>query len=364
MATLHRKLQSPKVRSGALIAMLGVAVVFGLTVKLGGRASTALPSDINNDGVVNVFDLSALLSNWNKSGAAGDLNGDNTVNVFDLSTLLSNWGRTASSTPTPTATATPTPTATPVTTTLQLNDATEGTGINQFTYSGNWIIDSPAAAFQSDNHYSNTSGNYYTVKFTGTQAKIYAEKSSGQGIVGVSIDGGTETMVDAYATTRSEQQLLYTSPTFASGTTHTLKVRITGTKNASSSGTYAAADRVDVSGVVVTPTPIGYTPPPVVYCAGKTPCYGPSDMAQHTTSSNCWGYNLTWVIDLTRYAPHHPNGPQNINVSSICGKDIHGALTGSTYVNGTHYHHSDTINNGSTSQMSSYRVGYFDKNKP
>jgi hypothetical protein len=39
---------------------------------------------------------------------------------------------------------------------------------------------------------------------------------------------------------------MYTSPTLASGS-HTLKVRTTGTKNASSSNTYCVVDRVDIN---------------------------------------------------------------------------------------------------------------------
>jgi hypothetical protein len=39
--------------------------------------------------------------------------------------------------------------------------------------------------------------------------------------------------------------LLWSSPAIAAGA-HTLKVRVTGQRNASASGTYIAADRVDI----------------------------------------------------------------------------------------------------------------------
>ncbi|GGH91199.1 PKD domain-containing protein [Arthrobacter liuii] len=144
------------------------------------------------------------------------------------------------------ATGTVTVTTATTSTPLELNDATVGTGLNQFNYSGSWSVSNPAAAYQSDNHFANATNASYQVQCSGTQAKIFAEKSSALGIVGVSIDGGAETMVDPYASSRSEQNLLYTSPTLVSGT-HTLKVRITGTKNPSATGTYAAADRVEIS---------------------------------------------------------------------------------------------------------------------
>ena len=147
-----------------------------------------------------------------------------------------------SATPTPSNSATPTPTQSGAT----LNDATTGAGLNQFNYSGSWSTSTGMAGpYMNDNHWTNTAGAYYSVQFSGTQAKIYSEKNSGLGIVGISIDGGTETMVDAYATSRLDQQLLYTTPTL-SNATHTIKVRITGTKNPASTGTYAVADRIDV----------------------------------------------------------------------------------------------------------------------
>lgn len=117
-----------------------------------------------------------------------------------------------------------------------------------------------------------------------------------------------------------------------------------------------------------TPTPTvapTATPVPVVYCSGLTPCYGPSTMAQHTSvTGSCWGYNLTWVIDLTAFAPDHPAGPSNILSSVLCGKDISSALSGNTNVSGTHNHNTDTKNNTANSILSSYRVGYYDASKP
>lgn len=120
-------------------------------------------------------------------------------------------------------------------------------------------------------------------------------------------------------------------------------------------------------GSVATPKPTATpapTPPPVVYCAGKTPCYGPSTLAAHTSNSNCWGYNLTWVINLTGYAPSHPNGTANVLAGNTCGKNIAGALDGSVSVGGTHAHKSATTNNAVNSLLASYRVGYYDASKP
>ncbi len=61
----------------------------------------------------------------------------------------------------------------------------------------------------------------------------------------VSIDGGTETTIDFYAAARAGDTLMWSSPVLAQGT-HTFKLRVTSTKNASSTGTTVTVDRVDV----------------------------------------------------------------------------------------------------------------------
>lgn len=133
------------------------------------------------------------------------------------------------------------PTVTPI------NDNTTGISNNQFNYVDSWgYYASQSGAFQADNHYSNTTNNYFEVKFSGTKIQWYGAKAPNVGIAAVSIDGGTETLIDTYAASRADNVLLYTSPTLANGT-HTLKVRVTGTKNASSSATFVTVDRVDIT---------------------------------------------------------------------------------------------------------------------
>jgi mannan endo-1,4-beta-mannosidase len=128
-----------------------------------------------------------------------------------------------------------------------LNDATAGPAVNQFNYQGTWSTSTPVGTLNGDNHYNSITGTSYQIQFSGTRAKIFSERSSALGIVGISVDGGAETLVDAYSAARLEQQLLYTSPVLTKGS-HVLTVRNTGTKNPSSSGIYAVADRVDFQG--------------------------------------------------------------------------------------------------------------------
>lgn len=115
-----------------------------------------------------------------------------------------------------------------------------------------------------------------------------------------------------------------------------------------------------------------------VYCGGKTPCYGPSDLASHASVGNCWGWNIDWVINITSFRPSHPGGIKSGSTSTIenatatCNHNIASILSGSAGISGyrdssgatTHNHQSSTKNNSGSSQLSSYRVGYYDASKP
>jgi hypothetical protein len=122
--------------------------------------------------------------------------------------------------------------------------------------------------------------------------------------------------------------------------------------------------------------------PGPVYCAGKTPCYGPSDLAGHSGPGNCWGWNLDWVINITSFRPQHPGGIDRSATSTIenstatCNHDLHAILQGNAGIPGylesggktTHGHASETVNNTESgkniSKLLSYRVGYYDASKP
>jgi hypothetical protein len=128
-----------------------------------------------------------------------------------------------------------------------INDNTTGTGVNQFNYIGTWNY-SPGDAnkYQSDDHYSNTANSYFTLQFSGTSASVYVTKASHHGMVAFSVDGGAETTYDEYAANYTYQVLAYTTPTLTSGT-HTIKMRVTGTQNAASTGTFTTVDKVVVN---------------------------------------------------------------------------------------------------------------------
>lgn len=149
--------------------------------------------------------------------------------------------------PTPGTPTTPGDTTAP-TVSLNLvivNDSIIGLGVNQWTYGGVWQTSTGAGKYLGDDHYSNAANATATLKFAGTQLKLYGGKASHHGIMSVRIDSAAAANVDQYAAGRADQELVYTSPVLASGT-HTAVITVTGTKNSSSSDTVISLDKAEV----------------------------------------------------------------------------------------------------------------------
>ena len=132
-----------------------------------------------------------------------------------------------------------------------VDDSVKGTGLNQFNYGGyGWGCANGCHADTSNAYggtwsWDNTIGDYVTVSFTGVQIKFYGVVGSHGGIGAISLDGGSETMIDFYSTAYLGDQLMWTSPMLPAGT-HTFKLRVTGTKDPSSSNSNVGVDRVDI----------------------------------------------------------------------------------------------------------------------
>jgi hypothetical protein len=86
-----------------------------------------------------------------------------------------------------------------------------------------------------------------TLAFAGVQIKFYGVVGPYGGIGAISVDGGSETMVNCYSSTEAiGDQLMWTSPMLPAGN-HIFKLRATGTKgDPSSKDSEAAFDRVDI----------------------------------------------------------------------------------------------------------------------
>jgi hypothetical protein len=136
-----------------------------------------------------------------------------------------------------------------------VNDATQGSGTNQFSYTGSWghtACNTGDACYNGDNSWTNTTGDTAYFLFSGTQANVYAVVAPNHGLVGASVcdsnraNCGTETVFDLYSPTRTGNFLAWSSPVKSAGT-YTIKLRTTGSNNFYSSGFYSTIDRITVT---------------------------------------------------------------------------------------------------------------------
>lgn len=139
--------------------------------------------------------------------------------------------------------------------TSTVDDSVQGTGLDQFDYVGStWVhcTAPPSGSNCSPTYYNDTNSashtlnDYATFAFTGTAVTYYATEDTNRGYAAVSLDGGSETLVDLYSATQRGNIPVYTR-TGLSGGTHTLKIRVSGQKDAASSNISVAIDRVDVA---------------------------------------------------------------------------------------------------------------------
>jgi GH43 family beta-xylosidase len=130
-----------------------------------------------------------------------------------------------------------------------INDDARSSGVGSVAYTGSWNAGTGCAAqcFWGDDHWSNQTGATATYTFTGRQLALLSVRDVGNGIAAISVDGGAEQRYDFYPVNRIRvgEALNYLSPKLAYGT-HTVRVRVTGEKNAASDGAYVSVDRAEV----------------------------------------------------------------------------------------------------------------------
>jgi fructan beta-fructosidase len=106
-------------------------------------------------------------------------------------------------------------------------------------YTGAWNLATENRYFKASAHY-NTTGQSFTVPFTGTRVEWYGLKNTDLGKAEVSIDGKVAATIDAYDA-RRQNALLFTQDKL-SNTAHTFKVVVTGQKSPASSGSAVVHD--------------------------------------------------------------------------------------------------------------------------
>jgi len=152
-------------------------------------------------------------------------------------------------------TTTPPPIIPPDIPFVAVDNAVQGTDGYEHTYVGTWPSNSTSPLWYANTQTnSGVTNDYFEMDFNGTKVEWYTEKAPHLGIAAVSIDGGAETNVDLYSATATQQVKVWESITTAD--VHTVKVRVTGTKNGSSSATYIGHDYFKV----INPEDVPLTP--------------------------------------------------------------------------------------------------------
>jgi len=129
--------------------------------------------------------------------------------------------------------------------TATIEDTNIGTGQNQVSYAGTWIQcgGCSPATLNNSYRYSLTLGSTATIRFTGTQIRIFGIKEPQGGQARVNIDGAPSTPVETFAFT-SSAALVYTSQVLVNGT-HTATLTVNGERNPSSTSNAVSFDRAE-----------------------------------------------------------------------------------------------------------------------
>jgi hypothetical protein len=113
------------------------------------------------------------------------------------------------------------------------------------SYTGTWSTWSNSNLSSGSEKYSKEVGASATLTFTGTSVSWITAKAYNRGIGKVYIDGIFDSNVDLYSSSLLYQQVVYTKSGLTSGG-HTIRIEVTGTKNASATDTYLGIDAFDV----------------------------------------------------------------------------------------------------------------------
>jgi hypothetical protein len=151
-------------------------------------------------------------------------------------------------------------------TTISVDDAQQGTGLDQFDYVGDgWGHASgegaPANPYDGTNSWTDETGDSVTFSFTGTNITFYTVTDPSNGLGSLSLDGGTPVTLDFYGATRTGDVALWTSPTLTNGK-HTITVTNLGQKDAASTGDNIIVDRVAYIGQPAPPVHTAITVDP------------------------------------------------------------------------------------------------------
>ena len=130
---------------------------------------------------------------------------------------------------------------------IKLNESTitDKTEENRFEYTGNWDYWGNDGSCSKDNIWASEQGDEAILHFMGNQAKLYGAKANSHGKAEISVDGKDFKEIDVYRHDREENACIFDTGKLEIGN-HTIRVRVTGTKNNDSSGTAVALDYAEI----------------------------------------------------------------------------------------------------------------------
>jgi len=125
---------------------------------------------------------------------------------------------------------------------------------SRFSYTGSWVSVKSAAFSGGSYRYSLKTGSTAIITMTATSVALVGSYGPSYGQAEVFVDGVSAGVVDAYAETYAHNRVLFSKTGLATGT-HTVTVKMLGTKNMKSTGTVFIFDALDFSGVPVDSPP-------------------------------------------------------------------------------------------------------------
>ena len=126
-------------------------------------------------------------------------------------------------------------------TTLQETDGS-------IVYASSWTQSALSGSAGGHVLQSSVTDDTATFTFTGTSVALVSTLAKGRGIAAITLDGGAAELVDLYSAAKHAKRVVWTPDLPLTPGTHTVVVRITGTKNASATST-----RVDIDAFLVWP---------------------------------------------------------------------------------------------------------------
>jgi len=126
-----------------------------------------------------------------------------------------------------------------------IQDGVTGSGLFQFDYTGYWLhADGDIASGVTDT-YSISTGDRLRMRFTGSRIRFFGNCDAHHGMIWLSVDGNSRTLVDEYAVGRVQHAMLWDSGPLARGE-HVLEAEVADEKNPLSRFFWVTIDRVEV----------------------------------------------------------------------------------------------------------------------